>query len=236
MKIISHSEAKELSLKRYFTGKICKNGHIDERLVSNRRCVSCLKDAHKAWSSKNKDYLREYKSRRVEARREEIKILRAEYRKKNKEEISKKYSDWRERNKKHLKEKNAIWRAKNPDNVFIRKSILRITGNRSDGITKGELACGYSRKQLTNKIESLFQDGMSWENYGFYGWHIDHIVPVKVFIENGITDPKVVNDLDNLQPMWREENQSKSSSFSDEQRALFELILEKHGIESKNIA
>lgn len=235
MNIISLKEAKRLSLKRYFTGKECKNGHIDERLVSNRRCISCLKESHKDWSSKNRDYLRKYKAGRVDARRDEVKAIRAEYRKKNKEQISEKYSEWRKKNKEHLAKRNSEWRRNNPDNVFIRRSISRITGNCPDGVVNGEEICGYTREELVNRIESLFSDGMCWENYGFYGWHIDHIVPVKVFVENGITDPRVVNDLDNLQPMWRDENQRKSSKFNEEQYELFKSILERHGIESKNL-
>lgn len=41
MKIITRKEAKEKGLKRYFTGKACKNGHIAERLVCNKTCVEC---------------------------------------------------------------------------------------------------------------------------------------------------------------------------------------------------
>lgn len=33
--------AKELGLKRYFTGLLCKNGHIAERITSNKYCVEC---------------------------------------------------------------------------------------------------------------------------------------------------------------------------------------------------
>ena len=41
MKIITRKEAKEKGLKRYFTGKACKNGHIAERLVCNKTCIDC---------------------------------------------------------------------------------------------------------------------------------------------------------------------------------------------------
>jgi hypothetical protein len=40
-KIITRAEAKALGLKRYFTGKPCKRGHVCERLVSNRACLEC---------------------------------------------------------------------------------------------------------------------------------------------------------------------------------------------------
>jgi len=43
VEIISRAEARKLGLKRYFLGpdKPCKNGHIAEKLVSNRTCVLC---------------------------------------------------------------------------------------------------------------------------------------------------------------------------------------------------
>lgn len=41
MKIISRKEAKILGLKRYFTGKPCPHGHVDERHVSDKSCVTC---------------------------------------------------------------------------------------------------------------------------------------------------------------------------------------------------
>ena len=46
MKITTHAEAKAGGLKRYFTGRTCRAGHIAERYVSTRNCVEC---AHKGW-------------------------------------------------------------------------------------------------------------------------------------------------------------------------------------------
>lgn len=46
---------------------------------------------------------------------------------------------------------------------------------------------------------------MSWDNYG--SWHIDHIKPISKFQKN--TPIKVVNNLDNLQPLWAIENLRK---------------------------
>ena len=49
MEIISRKEAKEKGLKRYFTGKRCKNGHIAQRLVSSFGCVICENERAQAW-------------------------------------------------------------------------------------------------------------------------------------------------------------------------------------------
>jgi hypothetical protein len=40
-KIITRKEAQALGLKRFFTGKPCKHGHVCERHVCDRICVDC---------------------------------------------------------------------------------------------------------------------------------------------------------------------------------------------------
>ena len=52
---ISRTEAKALGLRRYFTGKPCKHGHVAERLICNKGCVVC--QALKVGN--NKEYHRE---------------------------------------------------------------------------------------------------------------------------------------------------------------------------------
>lgn len=54
-KIISRSEALSQGLKRYFTGKPCKHGHVAERLSSDRSCMECAKIKGRIYHSKNKD-------------------------------------------------------------------------------------------------------------------------------------------------------------------------------------
>ena len=45
----------------------------------------------------------------------------------------------------------------------------------------------------------------------------DHIFPMKAFVDNGIFDLRVINSLDNLQPLLLSENRSKSCSYSKEE-------------------
>lgn len=41
-RIISRAKAKGRGLDRYFTGKVCANGHVAERYVSQCSCVECI--------------------------------------------------------------------------------------------------------------------------------------------------------------------------------------------------
>lgn len=45
-------------------------------------------------------------------------------------------------------------------------------------------------------------------------WHVDHIYPIKAFADYGVADLKVINGLDNLQPMLYNENISKGGRYN----------------------
>lgn len=73
---------------------------------------------------------------------------------------------------------------------------------------------GYTGKELYKHIESLFTDGMSWDNMG--DWHIDHIRPVASFnfTTTECEDFKKCWALENLQPLWAKDNLSKGSKWN----------------------
>lgn len=85
--------------------------------------------------------------------------------------------------------------------------VLRTAGTIKPSASKKLL--GYSVKELRCHIENQFIQGMSWETHG--AWHIDHIKPVSAFIAEGITDPKIINALSNLRPLWARDNLVKGA-------------------------
>jgi len=68
---------------------------------------------------------------------------------------------------------------------------------------------GYSKKQLLDHLESLFQPGMTWENYG--KWHVDHIVPCASFDHLDPVQFERCWALGNLQPLWAADNVKKGA-------------------------
>ncbi len=58
-------------------------------------------------------------------------------------------------------------------------------------------------------------------------WHIDHIFPILAFVEYGITDIKIINALDNLQPLPYDKNISKCDKYNKNE---FEKWLLKKGV------
>jgi len=62
---------------------------------------------------------------------------------------------------------------------------------------------------IKNYLEKQFKDGMSWDNFGHDGWHIDHIIP----LSSAKTEEEVykLSHYTNLQPLWANENYKKSN-------------------------
>ena len=57
----------------------------------------------------------------------------------------------------------------------------------------------------------------NWESVKDDKWSVDHIFPVKAFVEHNILDPKIVNCLDNLQPLSQSENSAKGDTYDREE-------------------
>jgi hypothetical protein len=100
---------------------------------------------------------------------------------------------------------------------FRLASILRsrlggaLSGEGKVGSAVADMGCTLS--ELRTYLESLFKPGMSWENYGRDGWHIDHIRPLASF---DLEDPEQFRQAchyTNLQPLWAEENFSKGCRY-----------------------
>jgi hypothetical protein len=68
-------------------------------------------------------------------------------------------------------------------------------------------------EKLFAHLEAQFRDGMSWDNYGRYGWHIDHIIPCSSFDLTDTDQQRKCFHYTNLQPLWAHENLSKGPRF-----------------------
>lgn len=58
MELVSRKEAVSRGLKRYFTGRPCKRGHVSERLVSTAGCYVCSRDRSNAARAANPEAAR----------------------------------------------------------------------------------------------------------------------------------------------------------------------------------
>ena len=63
--------------------------------------------------------------------------------------------------------------------------------------------------ELKTHLESRFAPGMNWDNYGFTGWHIDHIIPCAAFDLTKKDEAQKCFHFTNLQPLWARDNMVK---------------------------
>ena len=105
--------------------------------------------------------------------------------------------------KKRRKE-DSVFRARCQIKNRIHEFLFKIKSN----LTFDKLI-GCSVENLKEYFSNKFKDGMNWDNYGQYGWHVDHIVP--------LSSAKTVKEFEklchytNLQPLWWRDNIAKSN-------------------------
>lgn len=88
--------------------------------------------------------------------------------------------------------------------VSIRNRINRAIKKNKPLSTFKSLGC--SVDHLKKHLESQFQPGMTWENWGKFGWHIDHIIPLCTFDLADEEQFKKATHYTNLRPLWWHEN------------------------------
>ena len=108
---------------------------------------------------------------------------------------------------KHKKNKTNKWFGDN-----LRKIIYDVFRRRSSinyKELKSQQLLGANFQIVKTHIESLFQPGMSWDNYG--KWHIDHKVPCSAFDLKCPVQQLACCHYTNLQPLWARENYRKGA-------------------------
>ena len=171
---------------------------------SGRRNIGGKKVADKKWRDNNAEYLSKKSKTWYDQNKEHRKEYIKEYREKNIDKIRKTKRDYQQ----HLRDTNptyklisyfrtAIYQALKESNVEKNKHYFDVLK--------------YTPEQLINHLEVQFTEGMTWDNYG--EWHVDHIRPISSFNISEMGDSNFMECwcLDNLQPMWGEENIRKSN-------------------------
>lgn len=123
------------------------------------------------------------------------------------------------KNKKYMRNKR-----KNDLQFMISSNLRRRINRIANGMVKSgssvrDLGCSIS--DFIYHIESRFENGMCWENYGTK-WHFDHIVPLSFFDLSIREEFLIACNYKNIQPMWAEKNLHKHNSLPDN---LYEIIV-----------
>jgi len=186
--------------------KDCSKGYYlenKEKIKSNSKS-RCEANKEKY----NKTYCKAYYERNKEKILNRVKLYRKDHPEKTKS-VGKKYY---ENNKNTLYEKsqqriksNPLMAGKKALRSCISNAFKRIKQNKPTN-TQKLLGCTWEEAKV--HFESLFQEGMTWENHG--EWHIDHIRPVASFKEDEL---HLMNCISNLQPLWALDNFLKSDKY-----------------------
>lgn len=89
-------------------------------------------------------------------------------------------------------------------------------GLRRDGLRKNDhlfKILGWTIDELKDHLEERFEEGMSWDN--MKAWHIDHVMPQSLVQIDSVEcdDFKTIWALDNLAPLWANDNQTKYNDY-----------------------
>ena len=189
--------------------------HKDKTKTSGVRsdCRACCMPVKNSYYWKNKKWLNKIIWER-EKNNPELRQRGLERRKKytDSEKGKAKREEWKDKNKDKIVKYGKPKSEGHKLLISLRKQLNKLIRRKKTSSTLIYLGC--TPKELKEHIEAQFKEGMSWENYGRNGWHIDHIRPCASFNLNIEEDIYKCFNFKNLQPLWESENCSKGSLYN----------------------
>ncbi len=191
----------------------------------------------KEWRKRNPEKLRasqrRYAEKHPEVRATNIKLFKErhpervveygkQYRAENSVSIAAAKKEWYIKNREatHKRALNRLHERLLTDSSFAKKYTLKLNmacsinqslkGNKNG--RSWEKLVGYTLDDLIRHLERHFLPGMTWQNRGRGGWHIDHKNPVSAFNFETTDDLDFQKcwNLKNLRPLWEPDNLKKS--------------------------
>lgn len=173
----------------------------------------------------NPEYYRSRSRRYLQIHSNEVRARTKLRRAKKRDELREYYRNYRNKNIDKIrasigrKTKERYW----SDPLFRLEKLIR---NRVRSVIKTrrinkptEKIVGCSIPDLIIYLESKFEIGMTWDNYGRGNgkWHVDHVMPCAIFDLSKPEHRKRCFHFSNLQPLWEPENLRKHDSVKDNQ-------------------
>lgn len=160
--VISREQARAAGAKRYFTGKACRHGHLDERYVCKGVCVVCNDAQVKRWSSENPQGRYTIKSKWRNANIDRAHAVEAAWRARNVERRRAKEAKRAAENKESILEAARAYRAangaacrarvkdwfrRNPSKTRLYNATRRGLSRNAEGTFTSEDTCAIRRRQ-----------------------------------------------------------------------------------------
>ena len=188
------------------------------------RCKKCHNELNHKWRLKNPTYFKKWNKTNFKRKQHKDK----EWYLNNIEKHKNNCKNWRLKNLEHDKQIKKEWKAKNKNKInnnsmklyytdinhrikhcYRNRIRLAIKNNQKSGHTLGLLGC--TIPELKIYLEKQFTPEMNWDNYGRFGWHIDHIIPCDCFDLSDPVEQKQCFHYTNLQPLWWKDNLEKNN-------------------------
>lgn len=204
IKINSNLYGKEKSSKRKEQLAIDYEQYksqFDAELLQKKLHQKRLKGlSDKRYQEANKEARKQYTKEHYLKNKETYRLNMAEYREKNKESLR----ILKRAYKVNRLESDPIYKLKFNLSTLIR-NVIKNGGYKKSAKTSEVLGADWNI--VKSHIESMFVEGMSWENQG--KWHFDHIIPIS--LAKSEAQVLVLNHYTNLRPLWGGENIAKSN-------------------------
>lgn len=201
---------KEKELNKFHNNSCTKSG-------KSVYCKECVKERRRNWYLRNREEILQKGKIYDQINKKLISERKRKYGQENKEKIRLRKKQYTIKNRESIQKKRTIY-TRNRRRIDIQTRMASNLRRRINSIAHNSCKAGSAVRdlgcsifELKNYIESKFQSGMSWDNYGPKGWHIDHIQPLSKFDLTNQNDILIACHFTNLQPLWHYENLSKGA-------------------------
>lgn len=154
----------------------------------------------KTYKLNNKDIVSAYNAKYHEANKDKLNLKTRKYYNEHKDELNKKQLVY----KKKRSQEDPIYNLQHRMRTRLLKALQAKSWKKA---TKLNEYIGCSLEEFKAHIESLFTEGMSWDNRS--EWHLDH----RIALSSATTEEEIYKlcHYTNLQPLWAEDNLIKGA-------------------------
>jgi|DEB0MinimDraft_4_1074332.scaffolds.fasta_scaffold113131_2 hypothetical protein len=162
--------------------------------MTTKKCSRCKthKPLDDFYNEKNRKHGKSSRCKSCASEYQKIRLMDPKIRQHKKEQITRYMREWRKDPHNYAGD-----RLRSRNSMFLKRLINNFDSVKEETVKK---LFHIDKQGFKDHLESLFEPGMSWKNYG--AWHLDHKTNLSVF---NFLDPKVIekaNHYTNIRPMW----------------------------------
>jgi len=207
-----YREKNKVKISKYFQSQLYKNHKKEYDKEYRKKNILKIKEYWKKNKVKINKKRQEYLLKNPLKKQKLLEYKRKHYRD-NLQYYTDKSRKYKQQNK-EIRNKKLSIRLKNDAEYRLKcnlkgRIISALKGKGKSTKTMELIGCNID--QLKKHLAKKFTKGMTFENHGLKGWHIDHIKPCASFDLKCPVQQLACFNYNNLQPLWASENMSKGA-------------------------